>query len=219
MKHMPIKPWYIDTRHYGLQIRLAAGSYRSDDNMLVYMQCWQAVQAWLMPWLDASSFYAGLTGRAGATYTSTGNWGLCLASESAAGSAGVPPIVETTASTSSIDAKAFAISSFTRASPLTTMAIMPSMADLQEVLSPCCIICHAPLLSTWPEGGALPDTYLRPSLLWRTQTHDPMSFNLRVTSSATPPPPQTKMLALSGSSAACVFHLLLPCSLLGLLNY
>lgn len=90
-------------------------------------------------------------------------------SESALGSAGVPPIVETTKSTSSICAKAFSTSSFEVASPLTTTAIIFSISGL------------------------------RTSDLCSIQTQAPASFSLRATDRATPPPPATRMEALSGS--------------------
>ena len=44
--------------------------------------------------------------------------------------------------------------------------------------------------------------HLRDSLRCIIQTQAPMSFSRRVTSRAMPPPPATKMLALSGLSAA-----------------
>ena len=44
--------------------------------------------------------------------------------------------------------------------------------------------------------------YLLESDLCSIQTQAPMSFSLRVTSRAMPPPPHTKMLALSGSMLA-----------------
>lgn len=37
---------------------------------------------------------------------------------------------------------------------------------------------------------------------WSCHTQAPMSFSFRVTEIATPPPPATRMLALSGSMAA-----------------
>jgi len=52
------------------------------------------------------------------------------ACESAFGSAGVPPMVDTTASTCSICANALATSSGDMASPRTTIAIMPSISAL-----------------------------------------------------------------------------------------
>ena len=42
--------------------------------------------------------------------------------------------------------------------------------------------------------------HLRVSLRWSIHTQEPMSLSLRVTARATPPPPATRMLALSGSS-------------------
>jgi hypothetical protein len=55
---------------------------------------------------------------------------------------------------------------------------------------------------------------LRLSLRCSTHTQEPMSFSRRVTCRATPPPPATRMLALSGSSAcAVVLKPLLRCSL------
>ena len=44
--------------------------------------------------------------------------------------------------------------------------------------------------------------HLRVSLRCSIQTQEPMSLSLRVTARATPPPPATRMLALSGSSCA-----------------
>ena len=55
-----------------------------------------------------------------------------LTSESALGLAGVPPMVDTTASTSSIWPKAFSMSETDIASPRTKIAFMPSISDLQE---------------------------------------------------------------------------------------
>ena len=46
--------------------------------------------------------------------------------------------------------------------------------------------------------------HLLDSLRCSIHTQEPMSLSLRVTSRAIPPPPQTRMLALSGSNAARV---------------
>ena len=94
---------------------------------------------------------------------------LMLPSESALGSAGVPPIVETTRSTSSICANAFSTSSFEVASPRTTTAIILSISGRRT--SERCSI----------------------------QTQAPASLSLLATESATPPPPATSTEALSGS--------------------
>mmetsp|Transcript_19570 Transcript_19570/g.49245 ORF Transcript_19570/g.49245 Transcript_19570/m.49245 type:complete len:311 (+) Transcript_19570:150-1082(+) len=92
-----------------------------------------------------------------------------LPSLSAVGLAVVPPMVDTTASTSSMSAKALATVATSMASPLDTTAIMPSISAR------------------------------RSSVRCSIHTQLPMFFSLRVTSSATPPPPQTRMDALSGS--------------------
>ena len=94
---------------------------------------------------------------------------LMFPSESALGSAGVPPIVETTRSTSSICAKAFSTSSFDVASPRTTTAIIRSISGRRT--SERCSI----------------------------QTQAPASLRRRATERATPPPPATRTEALSGS--------------------
>ena len=94
---------------------------------------------------------------------------LMFPSESALGSAGVPPIVETTRSTSSICPKALSTSSFDVASPRTTTAIIFSISGLRT--SERCSI----------------------------QTQAPASLRRRATERATPPPPATRMEALSGS--------------------
>mmetsp|Transcript_1300 Transcript_1300/g.2830 ORF Transcript_1300/g.2830 Transcript_1300/m.2830 type:complete len:211 (-) Transcript_1300:292-924(-) len=94
---------------------------------------------------------------------------LMLPWESTVGLATVPPMVETTASTSSMLSKTFCTSSLFRASPFATIAIIFSISERRTSVR---CNCHTQL---------------------------PMSFSLRVTCRATPPPPQTKMLALSGS--------------------
>mmetsp|Transcript_10659 Transcript_10659/g.29488 ORF Transcript_10659/g.29488 Transcript_10659/m.29488 type:complete len:200 (-) Transcript_10659:1747-2346(-) len=99
---------------------------------------------------------------------------LMFPCESAEGSADVPPMVEITASHPSIATRCFSMSSGFMASPMATMAIISSIS-LRSL-----------------------------SVRWSCQTHEPISFSFRVTESATPPPPATRMLALSGSMAAWV---------------
>ena len=70
-----------------------------------------------------------------ATSTPWRNQELGSTCESADGSAGVPPMVDTTASTSSICSKAFLTSSLLSASPRTRMAIIPSISPLHAQLT------------------------------------------------------------------------------------
>ena len=97
---------------------------------------------------------------------------LMFPAPSATGSPGVPPIVDTTASRSSISSKTRRTSSSFVASPLVTIAIISSISAR------------------------------RSSVLWSIQTQAPMSLSMRVTRMPTPPPPATRMLELSGSREA-----------------